>query len=96
MTTLYVRHKIGDYGKWKRVYDEFGSVRKRLGVMGSTRPTPGLRIPSWLPPASHHRFVAQQHIPVVRYLFFPFAFALSKFSFTLNSTILRMRSNGMG
>jgi quinol monooxygenase YgiN len=34
MTTMFVRHKVADYAKWRRVYDEFDATRKRLGVTG--------------------------------------------------------------
>lgn len=36
MTTMFVRHKVSDYGNWKRVYDEFASVRKEKGVTGAS------------------------------------------------------------
>jgi quinol monooxygenase YgiN len=36
MVTLFVRHKVGDYGKWKRTYDDFASVRKEKGVTGAS------------------------------------------------------------
>jgi quinol monooxygenase YgiN len=36
MATLFVRHKVDDYGKWKRGYDEFASLRKENGVTGSS------------------------------------------------------------
>jgi quinol monooxygenase YgiN len=36
MATLFVRHKVSDYGKWKRVYDEFASVRKEKGVTAAS------------------------------------------------------------
>ncbi len=32
MTTMFVRHKVRDYGSWKRFYDEFASTRKESGV----------------------------------------------------------------
>jgi hypothetical protein len=32
MTTLFVRHQVADYGKWRQVYDTFGSVQQRFGV----------------------------------------------------------------
>jgi quinol monooxygenase YgiN len=32
MVTMFVRHKVENYGKWKRVYDEFTPVRKEKGV----------------------------------------------------------------
>ena len=36
MATLFVRHKVDDYGKWKRGYDEFASLRKEGGVTGAS------------------------------------------------------------
>jgi quinol monooxygenase YgiN len=36
MATLFVRHKVDDYAKWKRVYDDFASTRKELGVTGAS------------------------------------------------------------
>ena len=36
MATLFARHKVSDYGSWKRVYDEFASVRKENGVTGAS------------------------------------------------------------
>ena len=36
MTTMFVRHKVSDYGNWKRVYDEFAPVRKANGVTGAS------------------------------------------------------------
>jgi quinol monooxygenase YgiN len=33
---MFVRHKVNDYGHWKRVYDEFASVRKENGVTGAS------------------------------------------------------------
>jgi quinol monooxygenase YgiN len=33
---MFVRHKVSDYGNWKRVYDEFASVRKEKGVTGAS------------------------------------------------------------
>ncbi len=32
MTTMFVRHKVADYAKFKSVYDEFRPTQKRLGV----------------------------------------------------------------
>jgi hypothetical protein len=32
MTTLFVRHKVADYAKWRQVYDAFGPTQKSLGV----------------------------------------------------------------
>ncbi|MBS1253058.1 MAG: hypothetical protein MAG451_02103 [Anaerolineales bacterium] len=36
MATMFVRHKVSDYGNWKRAYDEFASVRKEKGVTGAS------------------------------------------------------------
>ena len=36
MATLFVRHKVSDYGNWKRAYDDFASVRKEKGVTGAS------------------------------------------------------------
>lgn len=35
MATMFARHKVSDYGSWKRVYDELASVRKEKGVTGA-------------------------------------------------------------
>ncbi len=32
MTTLFVRHQVVDYAKWRQVYDTFGPVQDRFGV----------------------------------------------------------------
>jgi hypothetical protein len=36
MATLYVRHKVADYSKWKSAYDELGATRKKWGVTGAS------------------------------------------------------------
>jgi quinol monooxygenase YgiN len=36
MATMFVRHTVSDYGNWKRIYDEFASVRKENGVKGAS------------------------------------------------------------
>lgn len=36
MVTMFVRHMVGDYGKWKKVYDELGPVRSKMGVTGAS------------------------------------------------------------
>jgi len=36
MTTLFVRHNVGDYAKWKRAYDEFDVTHKKFGVTGAS------------------------------------------------------------
>jgi len=33
---MFVRHKVSDYGNWKRIYDEFASTRKEKGVTGAS------------------------------------------------------------
>ena len=35
-TTMFVKHKVSDYGKWKSVYDGFASMRKEKGVTGAS------------------------------------------------------------
>jgi hypothetical protein len=32
MTTLFVRHQVSDYAKWRAVYDAFAATQKALGV----------------------------------------------------------------
>ena len=32
MTTLFVRHEVADYGKWRQVYDAFAPTARALGV----------------------------------------------------------------
>lgn len=32
MATLFVRHNVGDFAAWKKVYDEIDTTRKALGV----------------------------------------------------------------
>lgn len=36
MTTMFVRHKVGDYGKWKPVYDELRPTRKAKGITAAS------------------------------------------------------------
>ena len=36
MVTMFAKHKVNDYGKWKSVYDDFASVRKEGGVTGAS------------------------------------------------------------
>jgi quinol monooxygenase YgiN len=33
---MFVRHKVNDYGQWKRAYDEVASVRKAKGVTAAS------------------------------------------------------------
>jgi hypothetical protein len=32
MATLFVRHTVADYGKWRQAYDQFDTERKGMGV----------------------------------------------------------------
>jgi hypothetical protein len=32
MATLFVRHQVSDYTKWRAVYDNFAVTQKQLGV----------------------------------------------------------------
>ena len=32
MATIFVRHTVSDYKAWRKVYDDFASVRKPMGV----------------------------------------------------------------
>ena len=32
MTTLFVRHQVADYAKWRQAYDTFGPVQERFSV----------------------------------------------------------------
>jgi hypothetical protein len=34
MTTLFVRHKVRNFDKWKAAYDAFDAERKTMGVTG--------------------------------------------------------------
>jgi hypothetical protein len=34
MATLFVRHKVEDFGTWKKAYDAFDNERKTMGVTG--------------------------------------------------------------
>ena len=36
MVTMFAKHQVNDYGKWKRAYDDFASVRKAKGVVGAS------------------------------------------------------------
>ena len=36
MVTMFVRHKVNNYGTWKGVYDQFASTRQRKGVTGAS------------------------------------------------------------
>ncbi len=32
MTTLFVRHQVDDFAKWKQVYDDFRPKQQQLGI----------------------------------------------------------------
>lgn len=32
MATLFVRHIVADYAKWRKVYDDFDAKRRSMGV----------------------------------------------------------------
>jgi quinol monooxygenase YgiN len=36
MVTMFVKHKIGSYGNWKRIYDEVQPLRKERGVTSAS------------------------------------------------------------
>jgi quinol monooxygenase YgiN len=36
MTTMFVKHTVGDYQSWKRVYDEVAPLRKEKGVIAAS------------------------------------------------------------
>ncbi len=36
MATMFAKHKVNDYGIWKRAYDKFVTVRKENGVTGAS------------------------------------------------------------
>ena len=35
MAQLYVHHKVEDYAKWRRVFDDLDGVRRSFGMTGS-------------------------------------------------------------
>ena len=34
MATMFIRHEVADYAKWKQIYDDFRPTQQRLGVTG--------------------------------------------------------------
>ena len=34
MIRMFVRHDVGDYGKWRQGYDDFDKTRSQMGVRG--------------------------------------------------------------
>jgi hypothetical protein len=35
MIRMFIRHKINDYGTWRKAYDAFDAERRTLGVTGA-------------------------------------------------------------
>lgn len=35
MVTMFVKHTVNAYNKWKPVYDDLGATRSRMGVTGA-------------------------------------------------------------
>lgn len=33
MTTMFVRHKVTDFARWRSAYDDFRPTQKRMGVI---------------------------------------------------------------
>ena len=33
MVTMFIRHRVADYTAWRKVYDGFAPMQKRLGVI---------------------------------------------------------------
>jgi antibiotic biosynthesis monooxygenase (ABM) superfamily enzyme len=36
MARLFVRHKVNDYSKWRKVYDDFEETRTGMGEIGDS------------------------------------------------------------
>jgi len=36
MVTMFIRHKVADYGAWRQVYDAVAPMQRRLGVQAQT------------------------------------------------------------
>jgi hypothetical protein len=36
MVTLFVRHEVEDYARWRKEYDDFDSLRKGMGVVSDS------------------------------------------------------------
>ncbi|MBM4419405.1 MAG: cyclase [Chloroflexi bacterium] len=34
MATIFIRHRVTDYGRWRRAYDDFDAERRGMGVTG--------------------------------------------------------------
>jgi quinol monooxygenase YgiN len=36
MTTLFVRHQVSNFDNWKKIYDELGATREKMGVSAAS------------------------------------------------------------
>jgi hypothetical protein len=36
MTTMFLRHKVADYGAWRKEYDKHGDFQKANGILSAT------------------------------------------------------------
>jgi len=36
MARLFVHHKVDDYLKWRRIYDQYDQVRREFGMTGDS------------------------------------------------------------
>ncbi len=34
MATIFIRHRVTDYARWRRAYDDFDAERRGMGVTG--------------------------------------------------------------
>ncbi|HLE81650.1 MAG TPA: hypothetical protein VJA25_10190 [Dehalococcoidia bacterium] len=46
MATLFVKHRVADFAKWKKVYDEVDGLRKEHGITAA-RSTGPPTTPIW-------------------------------------------------
>ena len=36
MARMFIRHKVNDYAKWRKVYDDFEATRTEMGEVGDS------------------------------------------------------------
>ena len=36
MARMFIRHKVNDYAKWRKVYDDFEATRTEMGEIGDS------------------------------------------------------------
>jgi hypothetical protein len=36
MATLFLKHRVHDYGEWRKVYDKYGAFQKDHGITSAT------------------------------------------------------------